>query len=137
MIFMVQFKDSWFVFHNSSRSFHKPYFSQKNIYHESFSMNRTQNYGLKTCKQVQNYSSISKFWKLSYQWFPSSSNALSSKSFVNIIFYRAENNKMISKIINHSSIWFTLVLEKHFLKSCNARKFDLFCSIEIYHFEKL
>ena len=59
MIIMVQFKDSLFAFHNSSRSFHKPYFSQKNIYHESFSMNRTQNYGLKTCKQVQNYLSIS------------------------------------------------------------------------------
>ena len=29
---MVRFNDSWFVFHDSSWSFHEPYFSRKHIF---------------------------------------------------------------------------------------------------------
>ena len=31
----VWFNDSWFVFHDSSWSFHEPYFSRKYVFHES------------------------------------------------------------------------------------------------------
>ena len=41
------------------RSFHKPYFSKKHIFHKSHRVNITQDYGLKTCKQVPNYSTMS------------------------------------------------------------------------------
>ena len=57
--YRVQFIDLWFVFHNSSWSFHEPYFSRKHIFHKSYRVNRTQDYGLKTCKQVQNYLAMS------------------------------------------------------------------------------
>ena len=36
----VQFSDSWFVFRDSSWGFHKPYFSKKHIFHESYRANR-------------------------------------------------------------------------------------------------
>ena len=64
-------------------------------FHESFRVNRTQDYGLKTWKQVQNYLAMWIFWKHSYWWLPASSNSLQSKSFVNNIFYGAKNNKLI------------------------------------------
>ena len=44
---MVRFNDSWFVFHDSS--FLEPYFSRKCVFHE-YRVNRTQDYGFKTCK---------------------------------------------------------------------------------------
>ena len=31
----VRFNDSWFVFQESSWSFHEPYFSRKHVFHES------------------------------------------------------------------------------------------------------
>ena len=45
----VLFNDSWFIFLNSSLSFHKPYFSWKHIFNKLYRVNRTQDYGLKTC----------------------------------------------------------------------------------------
>ena len=35
------------------------------------------------------------------------------------------------------TILFTLEPENHFVKLCNKREFDLVCSTEMYHFEKL
>ena len=55
----VWFNDFQFVFHNSSWRFHKPYFSRKHILHESHRVKRTQDYGLKTCKQVPNCLTLS------------------------------------------------------------------------------
>ena len=43
----VRFNDSWFVFHDSSWSFHEPYFSKKHLFHEPKRVNRSQEYGLK------------------------------------------------------------------------------------------
>ena len=37
----IRFNDSWFVFHDSSWSFHEPYFSKKCILHESYRGDRT------------------------------------------------------------------------------------------------
>ena len=42
-----RFNKSWFTFHNSSSSFHEPYFSRKHIFIDS---EQTQEYGLKTYK---------------------------------------------------------------------------------------
>ena len=36
----VWFNDSWFIFHDSSWSFHEPYFSRKKKFQESFRVNR-------------------------------------------------------------------------------------------------
>ena len=78
----VQFIDLRFEFHDSSWSFHKSIFSRKHTFHKLFRANRTQDYGLNTSKQVQNYSTLLEFWNHSYGWFPSSSNSLSSKGDV-------------------------------------------------------
>ena len=47
-----------------------------------------------------------------------------AKSFVNIIFYGAENNKLRrgdNQPFKHLfTIWFTLAAEKYFLKLCNV-----------------
>ena len=48
----IRFNDSWFIFRNSSWSFHEPYFSRKHIFLESYKVNRTHDYGLRTCIQV-------------------------------------------------------------------------------------
>ena len=37
---------------------HEPYFSRKHIFHELYRINRTQDYGLKICKQVPDYSTL-------------------------------------------------------------------------------
>ena len=54
----VRFNDSWFVLHDSSWSFHETYFSKRHIFHESYRVNRTHDYGLKTGKLVPNYSTL-------------------------------------------------------------------------------
>ena len=72
--------------------------------------------------------------------FPTSSFSLSSKSFVNIIFYRSKNKvkRRDSWPFKYLlSIWFTLVPKRYFVKLCNTRKFGLSCSIEMYYFEEL
>ena len=99
----VRFNGLWFVFDDSSSSFHEPYFSRKHIFHESFGVNRTQDYGLKTRKHVRNYPRMSWFWKHSYRRFPASSNFLpsqlnsNSNSFCKHHFYGAGNNKLIRR----------------------------------------
>ena len=48
-------------------------------------------------------------------------------------FLRSRNNKLKDEIINHSKLYLLFDLfwwEKHFVKLCNARNFDLSCSIE-------
>ena len=54
----IQFTDSWFVFRDSSWSFHEPYFSRKRIFHEWYRVNVTQDYGLKTCTKCHNLKHI-------------------------------------------------------------------------------
>ena len=139
----ICFKDSWFVFHESSWSFQKPYFSRKHIFDELHWVNRTQYYGLKTCKQVPNYSVLLLFQKHSYQWFPASSIFLLSKSFVNFAFYGAGKNKLKrqDKFIQTFIFYLiysgkSILLEKHFVRLCNTRKFNLSSIIEMCHFEE-
>ena len=55
---------------------------------------RTQKYGHEISKEVLNYLVLLWFQKHSCQWFPGSSIFLLSKSFVNVIFYGAKNNKL-------------------------------------------
>ena len=63
----------------------------------------------KSCKiSTKLFGYMSQFQKHSYRRFPPSSISLSSKSFVNIIFYGTENNKLQrQETINHSNIYFT------------------------------
>ena len=84
----------------------------ENTFHEPYRVKRTQD---------------------SYRRFPPLSISLSSKSFVNNFSYGAEIANHKDETINHSNIYFLLDLfwwEKHFVKLCNARKFNLFCSVE-------
>ena len=84
----IQFNDLWFVFYDSSWSFHEPDFNRKHIFYKSFRVNRTQNYDLKTCRQVPNYLVMSKcqhsFQKI-LTW---------NKSLVNINFLWNQNKKL-------------------------------------------
>ena len=48
--YRVWFNDFWFVFQDSGRSFHEPYFIRKLIFHESYTVNGIYDYGVKTCK---------------------------------------------------------------------------------------
>ena len=91
ILFRFWFNDSWFMFHDFSWSFHKPYFSRKHIFHKLYRVNRTQDYGFRTCKQVSNYLALSQFQKHLYRQVLPSSISLSSKRFENVPFYRAEN----------------------------------------------
>ena len=38
----------WFIFYDSIWSFHGSYFSRKHVFHESYRVNRTYDYGLNT-----------------------------------------------------------------------------------------
>ena len=60
-------------------SFHDSYFSRKHIFYESYRVNRTQDYGIKTCKWVPIYLILSQFWKHFYQWFPASLQPLNKQ----------------------------------------------------------
>ena len=93
-------------------------FSRKYIFQESFRVNKTQDYGLETCQQVQNYSAI-----IILKTF------LSTVSFINKLFieqkfckhhffFGAESNKMIRwenwQFKYLLVLWFTVVSVKTF-----------------------
>ena len=44
----VQLHDLWFIFYDSIWNFHGSYFSRKHVFHESYRVNRTYDYGLNT-----------------------------------------------------------------------------------------
>ena len=67
--------------------------------------------------------------KHSYRLFPASTVSLSTKKKKQI-----ENMRILT--VQTFTIGFTLVPEEHFEKLYSARKFDLSCSIEMYHFKK-
>ena len=96
--------DSWFVFHDSSWSFHEPYCSKRYIFHESYRVNREASTKL-FCIDI-----ISKH---SYQRFPPLPISLLSKSFVDI-FYGAEIKSWKDERINLSNIYYLIY--------CCARK---------------
>ena len=83
----VRFNDPWFVYHDSSWNFQVIF-----------------------AKLLPNYLAMPWFWKHSYQQFPVSFISLSSKGFLNIIFYGAENNKL-KRQGNHplKYLFFTLI----------------------------
>ena len=49
--FRVWFNGLWFLFHDSSQSFHKPYFSRKYIFYESQMVNKHKIMVLKLAKK--------------------------------------------------------------------------------------
>ena len=133
-LFRVWSNDLWFIFHNSSWSFPGPYFSRKHMFHDSYRVTNLQ-------ISAKLFSNVLIF-KIFLSTSPSIIHfiSLSSKSFVNFIFYGAENNieKMWQLTIQILfSNWFTLVPEKHFVRLYYTRKLGLFCSTEMYCFEEL
>ena len=86
----------------------------KNTNFTNHRMNRTWNSVFKTCKQVPNYLALSKF-QTHYQQFPASVS-LSSKHFVNVTFYEAEN-KQITK-----TRLFTMQIFMYYLIYLGTRK---------------
>ena len=95
-LFRVQFNHLWFVFHDSSWSFHEPYFSRKHTFHESFEW---------TEHKIMILKPANKYQIIRQQWFTLLSIFLSNKSFGNIIFYRAEITNWKDETINCSNIY--------------------------------
>ena len=95
----------------------------KNIFHESYRVNKAQDYVLKIYKQVPNSSPLSLFLKHFCQQFPASS----------ISFYWKD------KTINHSNIYYVICCgaRKAFHKIMQHKKIYLSCSVEACHFEEL
>ena len=95
----VQFSNLWFIFHSSTWSFHKPYFSRKQIFHKSYRAKKTQ----MVVKPVNKYQIMQycHYFKNILSVISSIIHFFLSKSFVNIIFHWAKNNKLKNKINNH------------------------------------
>ena len=58
-MFRARFNDLGFIFDDSGSNFHKPYFSWKHIFLESYRVKRMQDYDLKNFKQVLKYLAMS------------------------------------------------------------------------------
>ena len=104
--FRVRFNNSWFVFLDSSWSFH----ASENTYFTNHVEWREHN--IMTSKLANKYQIIwqchsfkSTLIDYFHRLFPASSISFSSKSFVNIIFYGAKSNKL-KRRDNHSNIYF-------------------------------
>ena len=138
IVYRVRFNDSWCIFHNSSWSFHEPYFRKRHIFHESY---RVSEHNTRLWSENREESTklfhIDIISKHSYRRFPPSPISLSSKSFLDI-FFGAEITNWKDETINFSNIYYLIYCfaEKH-LSTCSTKKFNLSCSIAVYHFEKL
>ena len=82
-------------------------------------VNKTQDYGIKTCIQVPNHLVLSWFWKHSYEQFTTSNILLSKRKW--------QTEKARQLTIQTFMIWLTLVPEEYFVKLHNTRKSDLSC----------
>ena len=112
----VQFNNSRFVFHDSSWSLHEPCFRWKHIFHVSYRKNITQDYGFKTKKQVFNIQIISKTF---LSMISTIIYFIIKQKFCKHNFLRSRNNKLKkwdSLLFKTFTIWFTVVLEKYFVK---------------------
>ena len=136
----VQFNNSWFVFHDSSLSFHGPYFSRNKNFMNHLGWTEYKIMVLKPANKSKTIGQCHNFWKDFYQRFPSSSNSLSSKGFVNILFYGDNLWKQLSdktrQLTTQAFIYYLIYSETFFVKSCNTRKLDMSSSMEIHHFKK-
>ena len=101
-IFRIQFKDLWFIFHDSSWSFRESYFCSKHILHKSKEWTEHKIMGFKPANKYQI------IWQ----------SLLSKISIIIIIFYRAKQRiaKTIQPFKDLFTIGFTLVQEKYFVK---------------------
>ena len=113
-MFKVRFNASWFVFHHSSWSFLEPYFSRKHLFHESYTVNRTQDYRLKTSKQGQIIRYCHNFENIVIEGFRHHSISLLSKSFSNIVFTEWNIKNCKDQTVNYSNIsLFFYLMERH------------------------
>ena len=124
---MIRFNDSWFVFHDSSWSFHKPYFSRKRMFHKSYRVNRTQGYGLKTCKQVPNYSIMSQIL-INYLHII---HFFIELKFCKHFFTESKITNWNDQTMNHANIFFYCLIcsgvRKAFPKSLSFRESVIMC----------
>ena len=92
-------------------------FSRKDIFHESFRVNKTQDYGLETYQQVQNYSTI-----IILKTFLSAISVIiqffTEQKFCKHHYFGAKNSKMIRRdnwpFKHLFALWFTVVSIKLF-----------------------
>ena len=85
----------WFVFHDSSWGFHEPYFSRKHNFANRIEWTERKIMVLRPTNKVMTYPIIRhchNFKNILSDNFQHHSFLFSDKSFVNIFFYRAENN---------------------------------------------
>ena len=100
-------------------------------------VNTTQDYGLELANKYQIIWQCHRFKNTLIEGFQHQS-FLYPASFVNIIFYGAENNKSKRRddepFTYLFSIWFTLVPKNNFAELFNTRKSGLSRSIEMHYF---
>ena len=105
-LFRVQFNHLWFVFHDSSWSFHEPYFSRKHTFHESFEW---------TEHKIMILKPANKYQIIRQQWFTLLSIFFIKQKFWKHYFLQSRNNKLKrwdNEFFKHLfTIWFTLVQE--------------------------
>ena len=129
----VQFNNSWFIFHDSILAENKNFMNHLGWTEHKIMV-------LKPANKSKIIGQCHNFLKDFYQWFPSLSNSLSSKGFVNILFYGdnlwKQLNDKTRQLTTQVFIYYLIYSETFFIKSCNTRKFDMSSSMEIHHFEK-
>ena len=131
--------DSWFVFHDSSWSFHEPYLAENTYF-----TNRLE----WTQHKIMIFKPVSKYQIIRH--LHNFKNILSTistiihffikQTFSKHHFTRSRNNKPKRRdndLFKHLLFNLLWCLEKQFVKLCSTRNFNLSCSIEMYHFEKL
>ena len=108
--------------------FHGPYFSRKHIFHKLYRMSRTQDYGLKTCKQVY----ISNYVKMSilksFLWTISTIiNFFVEQKLCKHYFLQYWKTNKKDETINHSNInllfyllWWQKTISKNYSMQGNS-----------------
>ena len=129
--------DSWFVFHNSSWSFHEPYLAENTNFTKR--LERTQ-HKIMVFKPVSKYQIIRHLHNFKNIFIDDHHPFLYQTNVFKTSFTRSRNNKPKRRdndLFKHLLFNLLWCLEKQFVKLCSTRNFNLSCSIEMYHFEKL
>ena len=127
----VWFKNSWFIFHDSTWSSQKPYFNKKHIFHKSYRVNRTWDWNQQIRTKLFDNVIISKTYLL----------IISSTIHFFIIVWQSKITNCKDETTNHWNIYlqfdFLWCQKKLFVKLYTPWKFDFSCSMKMYHFKEL
>ena len=124
----VRFNNSWFVFHESSWSFHETYFNRKQRISRIIDSEQTQNYGLYSCKsqifwRCHNFKNIT--YDLQHHQFFRGTNVLYHRETIIYYFIYSGVRKVFRKIIQQKyfkETWFVL-----WYRSVSCREITVMC----------